>query len=800
MFQGQSPYTRIYQRVRAEQQTHPQYQQRRRPNDDELDDLRESARRALFTYLSKKNFHEGTLGQVLRGLDWDIQFSRLGRLTQFIEDLADENFEMRCKHIISLKAGVVSEPSEEQVGPPMYPNAPDDPSFVPYYDQVYLEALASGAAEVPLYTHHRMPEVPLSAHLQQQVGHAMQFLVLRNLATQRNSEERAELRSILENILRKGLRDSSLTVFVFGSSALGIVAQVGDVDFYVEMDGMRNGRVTRHQVQDYLQRIFEVLSTCDHRWIPAHTLKRVFTARVPIIKKTGTPGLDFDISLFPCGPRNSALLRRYVENNLGILQPLAMTVVQWSKRVGINDSRNGFLTTYSVILMVIFYLICSQNVTHVAIDTISGKDDIDPEPFVPQPDEPDERLQRRLGRLLTEFFAFYTSFNFDDVCISIRTVNHISREAKGWTSRDVSIAIEDPYETHLNTCRNVKPDRFECIRKQLQLASSALKNGWDAFMRLQEEQEVLKVRDHLYDNLTASPALTPALAPSLAPPLDLHGEYRLAGATPERMESRRQSFAVSDPAMLDPCIVDFKSSPPIDPDINSAVHGAPEAVSNGSWNSSMVGMLSQWPPKQGTALRVTSKVLGWDGLPVDGGGAAAAFRSPSERSLPTPDRVRAPRAEERGSTPKHQQEVSHGTCSEDLDSLGESYPTLAGLLAPAFGKAPPSPSALPGRGGPAEGAGPGAEYANLFLHVFRRCQDRRRQQDAGAAKEQMRNDTETSSASHTLAGPWWVAPANAPPVKSPVTERRYVGLDLKGTPRSSPPWGRPILQALYQTL
>lgn len=49
---------------------------------------------------------------------------------------------------------------------------------------------------------------------------------------------------------------------------------------------------------------------------------------------------------------------------------------------------------------------------------------------------------------------------------------------QGWTSRDVSIAIEDPYETHLNTCRNVKPDRFECIRKQLQLASSALKVLW----------------------------------------------------------------------------------------------------------------------------------------------------------------------------------------------------------------------------------------------------------------------------------------------------------------------------------
>eukprot|EP00668_Euglena_longa_P007967 GGOE01009587.1.p1 GENE.GGOE01009587.1~~GGOE01009587.1.p1 ORF type:complete len:818 (+),score=194.66 GGOE01009587.1:363-2456(+) len=692
------------------------------------------------------------------------------------------------------------------MGPPMYPNDPDDPNFVSYHDQVYIEALASSTEEVPLYAYHRMPEVTPSAHLQQQVGHAMQLLVLRNLATQRNSEERAELRVILENILRKGLRDSSLTVFVFGSSALGIVAQVGDVDFYVEMDAMRNGRVTRHQVQDHLQRIYEVLSTCDHRWIPSHALKRVFTARVPIIKKTGTPGLDFDISLFPCGLRNSALLRRYVERNLGILQPLAMTVVQWSKSVGINDSRNGFLTTYSVILMVIFYLICSQNVTHVPIDTIRSKDDIDPEPFVPQPEDPDEGIQRRLGRLLAEFFTFYDAFNFDEDCICIRTTNHVSREAKGWTSRDVPIAIEDPYETHLNTCRNVKLDRFEFIRKQLQLACAALKNGWDAFVRLQEEQEVLRVRDHLYDGTTISPALTPSLAPALAPPLDLHAEsdlrFRLSGATPERMDSRCTSFAGHqngsiDPAMLDPCIVDFKSSPPIDPDINQVAHMAPESVSNNSWNSSMADMLSQRLPKQGSALRGNSKVMGWDSVPVDSGGGGAV-RTTSERPIQTPDRARASRADDRGSTPKHRQEGSNSSSgSEDIDPNGDFYPTLAQMLSTAHGKT------LNGRGGPRV-SGPGPEYANLFLDVFRQCQDRRRRQlETSTPEEQreMRNGTETSSGSRILPGSRGKS-SQYPPngflyKKSSFVDQPYMALEPKGPPRSSPPWGRArILETL----
>uniref|UniRef100_A0A7S4C846 RNA uridylyltransferase n=1 Tax=Eutreptiella gymnastica TaxID=73025 RepID=A0A7S4C846_9EUGL len=490
----------------------------------------------------------------------------------------------------------------------MYPSSPNDQSFSAYYDKVYDEAKECVWGDTLVRPDHcLLPGTPPispkeSASARMLIGQSMQLMVTKTFASTNNFQSRSDLRRIIENVLQTGLQDPRLEVYTFGSSALNIVHQEGDVDFYVKTDQLHKGKMTRHQTQDQLQRIYEVLSASHHPYIPANGLKRIFTARVPIIKKTGPPGLDFDISLFPCGPRNSALLRKYVLDNFALMQPLAMVVVAWSKKVGINDSRNGFLTTYSLILMLIFFLICGDHISHISIDTDLN---IHPQPRHRSPikmHDTDESDAEKLGRLLIQFFWFYSHFNFAECCISIRTRNNITRQLKEWTSPDQPMAVEDPYETHLNTCRNVKPDRFDVVLRQLKLANEALKDGWDAFLKLQDTQSQL-AREHFFEGNTqqqlGSPALNFAAAPTVPRPIPLHISPPPRREDPEVIDETRANAAV-----LDPCIIDAKFSSPIEAAHIEATTIAAQAALQDLRADSIAGVLAKGLPKPGPPAQI----------------------------------------------------------------------------------------------------------------------------------------------------------------------------------------------------
>ena len=51
---------------------------------------------------------------------------------------------------------------------------------------------------------------------------------------------------------------------------------------------------------------------------------------------------------------------RYVTANTGLLRPLAFMLAEWSKRQCINDNRNGYFSSYTLILMLLHYLLRLQ--------------------------------------------------------------------------------------------------------------------------------------------------------------------------------------------------------------------------------------------------------------------------------------------------------------------------------------------------------------------------------------------------------------------------------------------------------
>eukprot|EP00435_Cladocopium_sp_Y103_P034914 s1392_g9.t1 len=99
-----------------------------------------------------------------------------------------------------------------------------------------------------------------------------------------------------------------------------------------------------------------------------------------------------------------------------------------------------------VLLLVIFFLQLRGDLSLRPRDVATGV----PLPTVPAPlpATPEE-----LGRSLVEFFTFVGSFRWDCWVASVRTGCALPRLVKGRAWRVAPLCVEDPFETHLNTCR-----------------------------------------------------------------------------------------------------------------------------------------------------------------------------------------------------------------------------------------------------------------------------------------------------------------------------------------------------------
>lgn len=218
--------------------------------------------------------------------------------------------------------------------------------------------------------------------------------------------------------------------------------------------------------------------------------------------------IDFDLSFRVFGIRNSQLLRRYFMQH-PCARPGAMILKEWSKRCGVNNSVNGFLTSYAVAILWLYFLLQKKVVQFVdpVKDIPASLEGCPQNPlYVPMVDpswteKEYEQHARQAGDLLVEFFYFYAiEFDWENYVVSLNRQGVTTKRELGWIEEGdfqslsgisdgpggqlrrhhvrYNFCIEDPYEENLNLGRHMG------LTKTLRVQSeffrgllSLLKNG-----------------------------------------------------------------------------------------------------------------------------------------------------------------------------------------------------------------------------------------------------------------------------------------------------------------------------------
>lgn len=205
--------------------------------------------------------------------------------------------------------------------------------------------------------------------------------------------------------------------------------------------------------------------------------------------------VDFDLSCRTFGVRNSWFLRSYLAQD-PVFRAGNHFIKQWSKKSGVNNSRVGYLTSYAMTVLWIYYLLRTGEASFVDPTTVSAVPT--PEqltvPYMPlRPPSEDggesesDRIQR-LGRLLRGFFYFYGyAFDWSSEVVSLRTNCQepdgiLTRDAAGWTmEKEVNsiilrnrvfynLCIDDVYEDNLNLGRHLSQLKGGWVRQQFRQA------------------------------------------------------------------------------------------------------------------------------------------------------------------------------------------------------------------------------------------------------------------------------------------------------------------------------------------
>ncbi|CBH12517.1 KRET1 [Trypanosoma brucei gambiense DAL972] len=209
--------------------------------------------------------------------------------------------------------------------------------------------------------------------------------------------------------------------------------------------------------------------------------------------------IDFDLSFRAFGIRNSTLLRKYLLSH-PCARPGAIVLKDWSKTSGVNNSVNGYFTSYAINIMWIYYLVQKGYVPYVdpleIPESLVNYTDFDPR-YTPMID-PEitnterEELYKAAGDMLVGFFYFY-SFEFDwgHNVISLNRPGITTKRMLGWHVEDVvpvastsvssggggsnvkrhptryELCIEDPYEENLNLGRHIGVTKSLRVRTEL---------------------------------------------------------------------------------------------------------------------------------------------------------------------------------------------------------------------------------------------------------------------------------------------------------------------------------------------
>lgn len=183
--------------------------------------------------------------------------------------------------------------------------------------------------------------------------------------------------------------------------------------------------------------------------------------------------LDFDLSFRSFGVRNSELLNRYLAAH-PCARPGAIVLKDWSKTSGVNNSMNGYLTSYAINIMWIYFLVQKGVVPYVdpLLDvpaSLVGRTDFGPT-YIPMVStewnaERLEALYAEAGELLLGFFYFYShEFDWANNVVSLNRKGTTTKRMAGWDREENSLSASSSSNNGTNTTPGVGARKGSSVR------------------------------------------------------------------------------------------------------------------------------------------------------------------------------------------------------------------------------------------------------------------------------------------------------------------------------------------------
>ncbi|KAF1625331.1 Terminal uridylyltransferase 7, partial [Eudyptes filholi] len=310
----------------------------------------------------------------------------------------------------------------------------------------------------------------------QAIGVAIENVVQEFGLNNGDLEERLNIKTVMENLLRQKLPECSLRLY--GSSCSRFGFKTSDINIDIQFPANMTQPDVLLLVQESLQNS-ESFTEVDAD----------FHARIPVVVcREKQSGLICKVS---AGNENACLTTNHLAT-LGKLEPTVVPLViafrYWAKLCCIDHPEEGGLSPYVFALMVIFFLqqrkepflpvylgswiggfslnkLTNFHLKEVENDAVVWEHNPTDDSDLPQEASPrsgkvplvfgsGQQCSAPAGQLWVELLRFYAlEFNMADLVISIRLKERVSRESKDWPKK--RIAVEDPYSVKRNVARTL---------------------------------------------------------------------------------------------------------------------------------------------------------------------------------------------------------------------------------------------------------------------------------------------------------------------------------------------------------
>ncbi|NXN94212.1 TUT7 uridylyltransferase, partial [Rhinopomastus cyanomelas] len=375
----------------------------------------------------------------------------------------------------------------------------------------------------------------------QAIGVAIENVVQEFGLKNEDLEERLNIKTVMENLLRKKLPECSLRLY--GSSYSRFGFSTSDINIDVQFPASMTQPDVLLIVQESLQ-TSESFTEVDAD----------FHARIPLVVcREKQSGLICKVS---AGNENACLTTNHLAT-LGKLEPTVVPLViafrYWAKLCCVDHPEEGGLSPYVFALMVIFFLqqrkepflpvylgswiegfslnkLNNFQLREVKNAAVIWEHNPTDDSDIPQETSPrrgkvplvfdsGQRCSAPAGQLWVELLRFYAlEFNMADLVISIRLKETVSRELKDWPKK--RIAVEDPYSVKRNVARTLSSQIvyeyiLHCLRATykyfaLPHTKNAKLHKKEKSQMLDDEKDAMKHKDSELQTLNRG-ATTPGM-------------------------------------------------------------------------------------------------------------------------------------------------------------------------------------------------------------------------------------------------------------------------------------------------